>query len=98
MTASVNRRGQLVLEPDARESMKLREGDLLVVRRDKRGRLVLQKRKPQVVRRDFLNPLPLKRSVLAMIYSSTDREWEAVEREAVDLSRKALAGQSVESL
>jgi bifunctional DNA-binding transcriptional regulator/antitoxin component of YhaV-PrlF toxin-antitoxin module len=92
MTATINQQGHLVLETNSREDIRLREGDILTVKRDKLGLFVLQKRPSKKAAKAFLNPARLSPSVLRRIYSQSDSGWDAVECEAVDLGRKALTG------
>jgi AbrB family looped-hinge helix DNA binding protein len=98
VTATVNGQGQLVLRTGVREKLELREGDLLRVKREKDGRFVLEKRKPRRSSKGFLNPPRLDPSVLNEIYSSADPGWDALEREAVYLSQRALTGEHFDSL
>jgi hypothetical protein len=72
MTARVNGQGKPVLQPTSREKIRLRDGDLLTVKRDKLGRFVLERQKPKRAAKRFLNPPPLVPGVLADIYSKTD--------------------------
>ena len=103
MTAKVNRQGQVVLRTTAQEKLDIRAGDLLVVVvRDARGRIVLQKR-PSTRARDrhnksYLNPRPIRPAVLERIYSRPSAGWDKVEAEAVAISRRTLIGTRLEEL
>jgi len=100
MTATINRRGQIVLRRSAGEKVTVKAGDVLVVIRDQDGRIILEKRATAGTdkRRSYLNPPPLPRRVLTRVYQQTDRQWNKVEGEAVALSQRALAGRRLEEL
>ena len=102
MTASVNRRGEIVLRTSARDKLAVKAGDVLVAVRDLRGRIVLQKRQPRRSAsrndRSYLNPAPLPPWVLRQIYRRTDSAWEKVEAESTSLSSRALSGKPLEEL
>jgi len=100
MTATVNQRGQIVLRTTAQEKVRVKTGDVLVVVHDQSGRIVLQKR-PSArpgSKKSYLTPPALSSATLDRIYTHPTPDWEKVEAEAVAISRRALAGETLEDL
>ena len=101
MIATIDRKGQIILQAKTQENLKLRSGDVLVVNYAADGQIVLKKR-PHGVRtrshKNYLNPTPLRRGVLERIYRTVDSKWEKVEQEATLINRHALAGKRIEDL
>ncbi|MBI2927007.1 MAG: AbrB/MazE/SpoVT family DNA-binding domain-containing protein [Verrucomicrobia bacterium] len=102
MTATVNRRGQIVLRTTVQEKVNVKSGDVLVVLHDQAGRIVLQKRRAALTQarggKSYLTPPPLPPAALERIYARPDREWDKIEAEATALSRRALTGKALEEL
>jgi AbrB family looped-hinge helix DNA binding protein len=85
MTATVNSRGQIVLKASARDSLKIKPGDVLVVVHDKSGRIVLQRRRAsrRNGRFSYLTPRSLSPAARGRLYTTSDADWDKVEAEAV---------------
>ncbi len=101
MTASVNKQGHIVLGMISRERLGLKPGDVLVVCRGASGSILLRKRKMKRAasdRKAYLTPPPLRPQILEDIYAKSDSNWTSVEREAVEISRRGLAGENLEEL
>ena len=98
MTATVNKRGEIVLPNKATQKLGFKTGDLLVVVHDAIGRVVLQKRSVRGRGRSYLNPPPLPVAVRARLYAASDAANDKLEAEAAAASRRALAGHKLEDL
>ena len=102
MTVTINHDGQIVLQKKVHEKLDVRAGDVLVVVLERRGRIVLRKKRlPRRAGRrsvHYLTPPPLSPRVLKRIYARPDLKWDKVEAEAVTQGRRVLAGRRLEEL
>jgi AbrB family looped-hinge helix DNA binding protein len=85
MTAILSRRGQVSLPKCIRLAAKLRPGDVLEVKCERNGHIVLRRARKSGGSRSgqsLLNVKPFPPGTLKAIYQQPDPEWEAIEAAA----------------
>ena len=84
------------------EKLGLKAGDVLVVCRGTTGSITLKRRRRNQPaskdRKAYLTPPVLASQALKDVYATSDPGWTRLEREAVEASRRSLAGERIEEL